>query len=211
MGLTERQKQIASFIERRLAQEGTAPTRAEIARHFGMSSVGTVQRHIDRLVEAGLFVRARHKRRGLRARGATHAVDPPGRDVLTVVPLLGVIRAGEPVESFPLSELLDLPRWLLDSGEHFALRVAGDSMSGEGILDGDLVVVRRCQRPSPGDVVVALVRGEATIKRFIPRPGGVVELRPSAPGYFPIKVRPVEDELLIQGVVVAVVRKLGGP
>ena len=81
-------------------------------------------------------------------------------------------------------------------------------MSGEGILDGDLVVVKRLGRPNTGDVVVALVRGEATIKRFFPGQDGVVELRPSAPGYLPIRIRPTDDDLVIQGVVVAVVRRL---
>jgi len=208
MHLSERQKQIAAFIESWINSEGRAPTRTEIAAHFGLSSVGTVQRHIDRLVAAGVVARSPHKRRALRPRDAVPLAGAGARDALAVVPLLGVIRAGQPVESFPVSDLLDLPRWLMDSGEHFALRVAGDSMSGEGILEGDLVVVKRLARPNPGDVVVALVRGEATIKRFYPGPDGVVELRPSSPGYLPIRVRPVDDDLVIQGVVLAVVRKL---
>jgi repressor LexA len=208
MRVSERQKQIAALIESWINDEGRAPTRAEIAAHFGLSSLGTVQRHIERLVAAGVIARSAHKRRALRPRSAVPVSSAGTRDTMAVVPLLGVIRAGQPVESFPVSDLLDLPRWLLDSGEHFALRVAGDSMSGEGILDSDLVVVKRLGRPNTGDVVVALVRGEATIKRFFPGQDGVVELRPSAPGYLPIRIRPTDDDLVIQGVVVAVVRRL---
>jgi len=208
MRVSERQKQIAALIESWINDEGRAPTRAEIAAHFGLSSLGTVQRHIERLVAAGVIARSAHKRRALRPRSAVPVSSAGTRDTMAVVPLLGVIRAGQPVESFPVSDLLDLPRWLMDNGEHFALRVAGDSMSGEGILDGDLVVVKRLGRPNTGDVVVALVRGEATIKRFFPGQDGVVELRPSAPGYLPIHIRPTDDDLVIQGVVVAVVRRL---
>lgn len=208
MGLSERQKEIAAFIQEWIGHHGRAPTRAEIAARFGFASVGTVQRHVDRLVAAGLFARTPHKRRSLMPQDAVSVTARTSREGLAAIPLLGSIRAGRPVESFPVSELLDLPRWLLDSGEHFALRVAGDSMSGEGILDGDLVVVRRTATPHSGDVVVALIRGEATIKGFFPGRDGIVELRPSAPGYLPVRIRPAEDDLVIQGVVVAVIRKL---
>lgn len=207
MGLSPRQKQIAAFVEAWIARHGRAPTRAEIASHLGFSSLGTVQRHIDRLVAEGVIARDRYRHRGLSPQAAAVVADAP-RDQVVCVPLLGTIQAGQPVESFPVSELLDIPRWLVGQGEHFALRVRGDSMSGEGILDGDLVVVRRRTVPQPGDVVVALVRGEATVKRFFPGGEGIVELRPSAPGYLPLRVR--AEDVQIQGVVVALVRKVRG-
>jgi repressor LexA len=209
MPVTKRQKEILSFIQEYAGHHGRSPTRAEIAEEFGFSSLGTVQRHLDRLVAYGLVARDRYKRRSLEAVSAVQSGFPGSEsDTLAVVPLLGLIRAGSPVESFPVSDLLDVPRWLLAAGEHFALRVAGDSMAGEGILDGDIVLVHRTTAPRPGDVVVALVKGEATVKRYYPLDNNVVELRPSSPGYLPIRVRPLEDNLLIQGVVVSVVRKL---
>ncbi len=208
MAVTPRQREILVFVQEHLAKHERSPTRAEIADHFGFSSLGTVQRHLDRLVAHGLLSRAPHKHRSL-APASSILPEPPQGDSLAVVPLLGAIRAGAPVESFPVSTLLDIPRWLLGDGEHFALQVVGDSMAGEGILHGDTVLVHRQPVPRAGDVVVALVRGEATIKRFFPLGDGVVELRPSNPSYLPIRVRPMEeDDLLIQGVVVGLIRKL---
>jgi repressor LexA len=209
MPVTKRQKEIVAFIQEYTEQQGRSPTRSEIAKHFGFSSLGTVQRHLDRLVAYGLVARNRYKRRSLEAVSAVPLNAPDSQsEPMAVVPLLGLIRAGSPVESFPVSDLLDVPRWLLADGEHFALRVAGDSMAGEGILDGDIVLVHRTTTPRQGDVVVALVKGEATVKRYHPLNGNVVELRPSSPGFLPIRVRPLEDNLLIQGVVVSVIRKL---
>jgi repressor LexA len=209
MPVTKRQKEILSFIQEYAEHRGRSPTRAEIAERFSFSSLGTVQRHLDRLVAYGLLARNRYKRRSLEVVSAVPSGVPAGEsETLAVVPLLGLIRAGSPVESFPVSDLLDVPRWLLADGEHFALRVAGDSMAGEGILDGDIVLVHRTTAPRRGDVVVALVKGEATVKRYYPLENGVVELRPSSPGFLPIRVRALEDSLLIQGVVVSVIRKL---
>ena len=161
MTITERQREILRFIELYWNKRNQSPTRMEIADHFGLSSVGTVQRHLDRLVENGFLVREAHKHRSIRPAYDKNDTAPGSRRV-TAVPLLGTIRAGSPVESFPVSNILDIPRWMMTDGEHFALQVAGDSMAGEGILDGDTVIVRRDHTPRAGDVVVALVRGEAT-------------------------------------------------
>ncbi len=209
MPITERQKEILAFIQRHITEQGHAPTRSEIASFFGFSSLGTVQRHLDRLVKYGLLSRSPHKRRSLRLSTTTNTnATHEHSESVAVVPLLGVIRAGAPVESFPVSDFLDVPRWMLADGEHFALRVAGDSMAGEGILHGDIVLVHRKPSPRPGDVVVALVRGEATVKRFYPLEDDIIELRASSPGYLPIRVRPVEDDLIIQGVVVSLIRRM---
>jgi len=207
MTVTKRQREMLRFIETYWNEEHQSPTRMEIAKHFGFSSVGTVQRHLDRLVESGLLIREPHKHRSIRP--VRDTIDPvPGKRSMTAVPLLGTIRAGSPVESFPVSNILDVPRWLLNDGEHFALQVAGDSMAGEGILDGDTVIVRREHTPRTGDVVVALVRGEATVKRYYPGAEGVIELRPSNPNYLPIRIRPESDtDLIIQGIVTGLIRK----
>lgn len=211
MAVTERQKQILGFIESYRIEHGRSPTRGEIATHFGFSSMGTVQRHLDRLVSHGLLLRNPHKHRSLSPSGTALRNEPhTGSDSsLAVVPLLGMIRAGAPVESFSISNLIDVPRWLLEDGEHFALRVAGESMMGEGILDGDTILVRRQPEPRPGDVVVALVGGEATVKRYYPMPDGIIELRPSNPSFLPIRIRPEsDDDLVVQGVVVGLLRKM---
>ena len=207
MTITERQREIYRFIESYWNDRHQSPTRMEIADHFGFSSVGTVQRHLDRLVESGFLLREAHKHRSIRpVRDMEDRV--PGEGKTTAVPLLGTIRAGSPVESFPVSSILDVPRWILNDGEHFALQVAGDSMAGEGILDGDTVIVRRNHTPRTGDVVVALVRGEATVKRYYPTAEGVIELRPSNPNYLPIRLRPESDnDLIIQGIVTGLIRK----
>lgn len=198
--LTERQRQVLDFILRSLGERGVAPTLREIADHFGFASTATAQKHVDHLQKKGWLVRQRYSHRGL------VPVDelPAGRD-LAEVPLLGIVAAGQPIESVDLPTRVTVPRDLLHAGEHYVLRVRGDSMVEDGILDGDLVVVQARTRARPGEMVIALVDGEVTLKRFFPEEGGGVRLQPANAAMEPIRVP--AHRVAVQGIVVGLMRR----
>ncbi len=200
--LTERQLEILRFVREYRAARGVAPTLREICERFGFSSYGTVHKHLKLLVEKGYLRRERHQRRGLEP--ATDS-DLNSREAC-VLPYLGRIAAGRPIEVVPEGEKLEVPNSLLPNGrdQAFVLRVYGDSMVGEGILDGDWIVVERRSKVSPGDTVVAAVGGEVTLKRFYPE-GSWVRLQPANPKLAPLRL-PVQ-EVQVQGVVVGLMRK----
>jgi repressor LexA len=122
------------------------------------------------------------------------------------IPLLGTVAAGKPIEPVEQAEKIEIPRSLLGSGENFALKVRGDSMIDDGIRDGDVVIVRRQAMAENGDTVVAVVDGEATVKRFY-RKGDRVELRPANPALAPLFLDASVGTLEIRGVVVGLIRK----
>jgi len=119
------------------------------------------------------------------------------------LPLLGTVAAGKPIEPVPQAEFVDLP--LAPEGENFALRVAGESMRDDGILSGDLVIVHRQSKAATGQTVVALVNGEATVKKYYDK-GDHIELRPANETMQPIRVAP-GDAFEIQGIVVGLIRR----
>ena len=131
-------------------------------------------------------------------------VNSQGEPGTVELPLLGVVVAGVPIEPVEVNDTLGVPRELVRSPDTFALRVKGDSMIEEQIRDGDLILVQSAPTAREGDTVVALVRGEATVKRFY-RQGGKVVLRPANERLDPIVAEPEDVE--IRGVVVAVIRK----
>ena len=203
--LTGRQKEILEYIDGFQRRNGLAPTHREICEHFGFSSYGTAYKHLKLLQQKGFLKRDRHQRRGLEVveGGAGGAVDTvAGRSL----PFLGRIAAGQPIEAVTGNELLAVPSILFGAraDDHFVLAVTGESMIGEGIHDGDWVVVERRESAETGEMVVALVGDEATLKRFYPE-GDRVRLQPSNPAMDPIYV-PATD-LRIQGIVVGLMRK----
>ena len=199
--LTRRQRDILEFIRAFRAEQGISPTHREICERFGYSSYGTVYKHLRLLREKGLLRRTRHQRRGVSLAGEA-ASERRQRGL----PFLGLIAAGQPIETLPGNESLPVPEHLLGGprDQHYVLRVTGQSMVDEGIFDGDLVVIRRCERADPGDMVVALVDGEATLKRFFPE-AGVIRLQPSNPSMSPLRVEP--ERVRIQGQVVGLMRR----
>jgi repressor LexA len=122
----------------------------------------------------------------------------------TAVPMAGLVAAGSPIDPVPQSELVDVPPSMLRGGETFALTVKGESMKDDGILPGDLVVVRKQETAKNGQTVVALVNREATIKAYFKK-GTHVELHPANDTMQPIIVRP-SDEFHIEGIVIGVIR-----
>jgi repressor LexA len=117
------------------------------------------------------------------------------------IPMLGIVAAGKPIEPVAQKEFLDLP---LGNEESFALKVEGESMREEGIMPGDLVIVRRQAGAATGQTVVALVNGEATVKKYFPK-SDHIELRPANAAMQPIRVAP-DDKFEIQGIVVGLIR-----
>ncbi|HVS62482.1 MAG TPA: transcriptional repressor LexA [Thermoanaerobaculia bacterium] len=204
--LTRRQKEILEFVRRFQEAEGVAPTHREICEHFGFSSYGTAYKHLRLLREKGLIERTPHQRRGMvltpEATGEGDAV----AESLHEVPFLGRIAAGQPIEALPGDETLEVPAHLLraNSREHYVLQIDGQSMIDEGVLDGDYVVVRRREQAEPGEMIVALIEGDATLKRYYPE-GRRVRLQPANVEMEPIWVD--AEQLRIQGVVVGLMRR----
>jgi repressor LexA len=194
--LTPKQKNILDFIQAYADREGYPPSQQEIARTFGFRSLGTVQNYLVRLEREGLLSRDWNARRGLRVlRPKLNALE---------LPLVGTVAAGKPIEAIETPDSIEVPASMVGPGENFVLRVKGDSMVGDGILDGDFVVVRKQATADSGQTVVALIRGEATVKR-LQRKGQRIELHPANPAMAPIVVED-EESFRIEGVVVGVIR-----
>jgi repressor LexA len=194
--LTRRQKQLLDYLRRYLDAHGYAPTLAEIGRHLRLGSVATVHKHLRNLERRGLIRRLPHRSRALELVAETRAV---------AVPLLGEVAAGAPIEPVEVRETVALPEALLGRGETFALRVRGDSMVGDGILDGDLIVVEARPDAPDGATVVALVDGEATVKRLYRERGGRVRLVPANERLAPIVA--AADRVQVRGVVIGLLRR----
>ena len=151
MNLTKRQKEIVDFIKGYRVTHGISPTQREIRENFQLSSFGTVQKHLKRLEEKGALSRQWNRSRGI---SPAEEEVRKGREIA----LLGYVAAGRPIEPFPDPETIEVPSSLLGRGEHFVLRVRGDSMVDDGIRDGDYVIVARQSTARNGQTVVALVR-----------------------------------------------------
>ena len=190
------------FVRRYLEEHGVAPTLREIAAAFGFSSTASAQKHVLELERKGWLHRHRHRRRGLVPVDAAG-----GRDDVVEVPLLGLVAAGQPIESLDRPAPVTVPRALVGPGSHYVLRVRGDSMVEDGILDGDLVVVQARREAAAGETVVALVDGEVTLKRFFPEAGGRVRLEPANPTMQPLRYPASRVE--VQGIVVGLMRRYG--
>ena len=199
--LTERQKEIVDFIREYRQRRGISPTQREICDRFGFSSFGTLQKHIRLLLEKGVLVRDWNKRRSLLVAEEL----PEGSALAVELPLVGRIAAGSPIESLSGQERVAVPELLTHHRGNFVLRVRGDSMIGEGIFDGDYVVLEPREEAARGETVAALVRGEATLKKYFPESDGTVRLVPANPEMATI-VEPATD-VVVQGVVVGLMRR----
>lgn len=193
--LTDRQQQTYDFLKTYLERHGRPPKLREIAEGLGLRSRGTVHRYLAALEAAGLIRVLPGRARGIRLREAGGEAASA-----TSLPLLGRIAAGCPIEAIPGQERIDLSEFFVGPGR-YVLRVQGDSMIEDGILDGDMVVVEQRPRAENGDIVVALIdQQEATLKRFYLKEDGSVLLRPSHPTLSPMVYSP--ERVSLQGVVV---------
>lgn len=201
MPLTRRQKQILDFLQSYIAGNGYAPSFEEIAEHFTFRSLATVHEHLTNLERKGYIHRSHNESRSI------EVMPLPGQAGAMELPLLGQVAAGEPIEAVVDRESIAVPTDLIPRrGSSYVLRVRGDSMIDEHIESGDFIVVHSREDAGNGDMVVALVDGtSATVKRFYREPGGWIRLQPANEAMRPIRVH--EDNILIQGVVVGVIRK----
>jgi len=178
--LTKRQKQILDFVTNFIGKNDYSPSLEEIKRHFRLRSVATVHEHIETLQSKEYLSKEEHQPRSL-------SISKEEKN--TKIPLLGLIAAGEPIEAIQEYETISIPKHLLtNSGEHFALRVKGNSMIQEGIFDGDNVIIRKQNSAEDGDTIVAL------------------KLQPSNPSIEAFVVK----QLIVQGKVVSVMRSYVG-
>ena len=195
--LTPRQRAAYDFISDFSERHGFAPSYEEIRSHLGVASLNSVAKLIAQLRRRGALAPAPPNAK----RWLATAADPSGPATL---PLLGLIAAGQPIEAVEAPEEIHVPVSLMGAGERFSLRVRGDSMVDDGIHDGDVVVVRRAHRADNGQTVVAVVDGDATLKRFH-QDGSWVELRPANATMKPIRLPATRVE--IRGVLVGLLRR----
>ena len=197
--LTKRQREILDFITDFMNERGLAPSLREIGEHLGLSSPATVHVHIDNLKRKGFLKTSFNEARSIELEPAK-----AGWAAAIELPLLGLITAGEPIEAIEERETIGIPAdFVTDRANSYVLRVKGESMIEDGILDGDFVIVERNPSPKSGDVVVALLNNAyATLKKFY-RETNRIRLQPANSKMKPIYAR----DPLIQGVVRGVIRK----
>ncbi|MGH7788971.1 MAG: transcriptional repressor LexA [Candidatus Binatia bacterium] len=199
MYLTKRQKELFDFLGGYLAANGYAPTLEEIGVQFKLNSLATVHKHLTNLEQKGVIRRTWNHSR------AIELVPPTQARSATALPLLGRVAAGRPIEALETSDDITVPDEFIRRENTFVLRVVGSSMVGDGILDGDYIVVEERPTANNGETVVATLDGEATVKRFYRDKPGTVRLQPANDAMSPIICR--EKDLAVRGVVVAVLRK----
>lgn len=196
MYLTRKQTEILAYLKDYISEHGFSPTFDEIAAHFGFKSKGTVYKHINSLKSKGAISQAWNRVRG---------IEVVNKQPDNVLPILGVVAAGQPIAAVENPEMIQVPPEFISSGEHYVLKVSGESMIDQHIADGDLVVVNRFRQPRDGDTVVALIdESDATIKTIYRR-DQVIELHPANKSMKPMLYS--GDRVMVNGVVVGVLRR----
>jgi repressor LexA len=202
--LTERQRDILNFIREFQKERGVAPTHREICDRFGFSSYGTVYKHLSLLEKKGLIRRDWNQKRGVEVVEKEEPVARRDEANFRELPLFGYIAAGRPLDIEVSNETIGVPEHLTSRGENYVLKVQGDSMVDDGILDGDLVIIARRERAENGEMVVANVNGEVTLKRLY-KEGDRVRLQPANSYMNPIYA--AARDVAVQGVVVGLMRR----
>lgn len=196
MHLTRRQREILDFLRDNEDDFEHPPTLDELCRLLGLTSRGSLHKHIQALIMAGLVEPLDGRHRGIRL--------VPEELGDQAVPFLGKIAAGRPIEALPQPEHMEVPPQLRTDRPCYVLQVQGDSMIEAGILSGDYVVIESRNHARNGEIVVALINGEeATLKRIVQKPGMVL-LYPENSNMDPIRIQP--DKVEIQGVLVGQMR-----
>ena len=199
--ITERQQEIYEFIRTTLASKGIPPSMREIGEEFGIRSTNGVEGHLAALERHGMIVRDRGKSRSI----SLHA----GERMPATIPILGRVAAGTPIlspENWEGEITVDLTHFSLRSSQNlFALKVRGESMVNAHIMDGDMLIVRAQAAAQNGDIIIALVDGEATVKRFFAEKSRV-RLQPENSAMKPLYLE--RGDFKIVGKVVGVVRKI---
>ena len=201
MPLTKRQREILNYLSTYSEQNGFAPSFEEIAEHFAYNSLATVHEHLTNLERKGYIKRSYNESRAIEilpTEATPRAIE---------LPLLGAVAAGMPIEALEYNETLTVPETLVGrAGNHYVLKVRGNSMVDEQIKDGDFVVVNERQRADNGEMVIAMLNGGgATVKKYYRERDGRIRLQPANETMQPIYVH--ENDITIQGIVVGVLRR----
>jgi len=199
MELTNAQRKVLEFIKDHIQKRGYPPTVREVAERFRYRSPMAAKLHIDALVKKGALKKTPARSRGLEL--VSFRPHPGGR-----VPVLGRIRAGEPILAEEnIDEYLAIDGRIFRTENGFGLKVVGDSMQGAGIRDKDIVIVNPDIEPLRGDIVVAILGDEATVKRWY-IDNGMVRLQPENPDYAPVVVK--AEDVRIIGKVTGLIRRM---
>ena len=201
MPLTKRQREILTYLDSYAANNGYAPSFEEIAEHFNYNSLATVHEHLSNLERKGYIKRSYNESRAIEilpSDAAPRAVE---------LPVLGAVAAGVPIEALAHDESISVPEnFTQRSGNHYVLRVKGNSMIDEQIRDGDFVIVNERQSADNGEMVIAMLHGtSATVKKLYRERDGRIRLQPANETMAPLYVH--ENDISIQGVVVGVLRR----
>lgn len=192
----EKRAQILDFVTARVTEDGYVPSVREICKAVGLSSPATVHYHLNQLCEEGLISKEPNKKRVIRL------ANQQAGGSFVKVPIVGRVTAGLPILAQEcIEDYIQVPSDQIRGRETFALTVRGDSMINAGILDGDIIIVLRTPVAEDGQIVVALLGDEATVKRFY-RDGRKIRLQPENDAYAPIYA----DEVQILGKVIALHR-----
>lgn len=197
--LTKRQKEILEYIRSFIDENGYAPSYREIAHYFEFSSTGTIAEYIGILEEKGYLTKEAMEARAIQ-------LTPRFDDGISIlaIPLMGVIDAGRPIEAIRTSETIDIPRDMIGK-KTFALRVRGESMIEDGILDGDYIIIEQTSSAKNGDIIVALIDNQnATLKHFYNEKGSI-RLQPANKKMKPMHF--AKNRVTIQGKVKGIIRK----
>lgn len=210
--LTRRQARILAWLRDTLPALDHPPTLDEVCAALGLSSRGSLHKHVQALVEAGLVEPMNGRQRGIvlsppRQTSRRAGSASPERAQGRTLPLLGRVAAGQPIDALDEDAEIEVGAGWAGRVDHYALTVRGDSMIDEGILDGDVVVIEHRSSARNGEIVVALIDGEAaTLKRIEQRPGRVV-LHPANSSMQPLVFDPAQ--VTIRGVVKGLIRRYG--
>jgi len=201
MPLTKRQREILNYLTTYGEENGFAPSFEEIAEHFSYNSLATVHEHLTNLERKGYIKRNYNESRAIEilpTEATPRAIE---------LPLLGSVAAGMPIEAMEANETFCVPETMVGrGGNHYVLRVRGNSMVDEHIRDGDFVVVNERARADNGEMVIALIHGtSATVKKYYRERDGRIRLQPANETMQPIYVH--ENDVKIQGIVVGVMRR----
>ncbi len=202
MAITKKQKEFYDYIVSYNKEHGHSPTQKEIKDHFGLKSFGSVQKYLQYLNKEGLIETQFNQRRSLEVKERRNEESDSEH-----IPLLGLVAAGNPIEAIENpTNTISVPRTFLKGGfKYFALTVKGDSMIEAGILEGDVIVCRSTKEARNGQIVVAVLDGEATVKTFKQEKKSI-ELLPSNRNYNPIVVDENISDFKIVGHLVGLLR-----
>ena len=194
--LTRRQAEVLDVIRSHIADSGYPPTRADIAAELGFKSANAAEEHLKALARKGAIKVIPGTSRGIRLAGGNG------------LPIIGRVAAGSPLLAVEhIEDTCDVPPTLFSPRADFLLRVRGDSMVGAGILDGDLLAVHKTSEARDGQIVVARIEDEVTVKRLQRTRRDQVLLLPENDDYDPIEVDLKQQELVIEGLSVGVIRR----